>query len=178
MKQLFVLALLAFLLPACGSPSAPPAPTYTPFPTFTPYPTQTPYPTYTPFPTQTLIPTYTPYPTYTAMPTPPSPSATPLAIKAAESPAAPRCIMWNVVPSHIGETTCVRGNVTSTYKDPKSNAFFIDFDDSWSSFYAISFKYTWDNLKGQCVEISGKIAPYNGRPQIIVESRSQLQLCK
>ncbi len=42
MKRTFFLALLAFLLLACGTLELAPQPTYTPLPTYTPYPTSTP----------------------------------------------------------------------------------------------------------------------------------------
>ncbi len=171
MKHLIVLALLAFSLTSCAFASAPPLPTYTPFPTFPPDPTYTPCPTYTPYPT------YTPLP---AVPTPlPQPSQTILSTKTLEpQPVASKCIAWNVASSHVGDVTCVRGIVTSTYKDSKSNAFFINFDNSRDSFYSVSFRYSWGNLTGQCVEISGKIAPYNGRTQIVLQSKDQLEMCK
>jgi hypothetical protein len=183
MKHLFMLALLAFSLTSCASPSASPLPTHTPFPTYTPFPTFTPLPSLTPYPTFTPYPTLTAYPIYTPLPATPTslppPSRTPLSTKTIESqPVADKCIAWDVASSHIGETTCVRGIVTNTYKDAKSNAFFIDFDDARTSFYAISFRYVWGNVIGRCVEISGKIAPYNGRPQIVVESKDQLTMCE
>lgn len=76
----------------------------------------------------------------------------------------------------MNELTCVRGTVYSTFKS--GNTFFIDFDGSRTSFYAVSFNYSWDTLKGQCVELAGKISPYKGRPQIIIDSRDQLSMCK
>jgi DNA/RNA endonuclease YhcR with UshA esterase domain len=75
----------------------------------------------------------------------------------------------------MGETTCVRGVVYSTNKS--GSTFFIDFDNTRNSFYGVSFKHTWDDLRGKCVEISGKISPYRGRPQIIIEEREQLRGC-
>ena len=76
----------------------------------------------------------------------------------------------------MNEVTCVRGTVYATNKS--GSTFFIDFDNTRSSFYGVSFRHTWDNLKGQCVEISGRITPYNGRPQIVIESKDQLGMCK
>ncbi len=177
MKRIIMLVLLASSLTSCGLPVATPPPTYTPFPTQTPYPTFTPYPTYTLFPTLTPYPTFTPFPP-TATPRPEASQTLASTATVVAQTVATQCIAWNAAPSHVGETTCVRGIVTNTYKDAKSNAFFIDFDDSRTSFYAISFKYSWGNVIGRCVEISGDIAPYRGRPQIVVESRDQLRICE
>ena len=64
------------------------------------------------------------------------------------------------------------------YSTNKSgSAFFVDFDGTRNSFYGVSFKYTWDDLDGKCVELTGPISEYRGRPQIIVENREQLNLC-
>lgn len=76
----------------------------------------------------------------------------------------------------MNETTCVRGTVSSAMQN--GTTFFINFDNTRTSFYGVSFKYTFDNLKGKCVEISGKISPYNGRPQIVIDKQEQLQECK
>ena len=46
------------------------------------------------------------------------------------------------------------------------------------SFYGVSFRATWDNLKGKCIELSGKIAPYQDRPQIVIDSPKQLKYCE
>lgn len=76
---------------------------------------------------------------------------------------------------HLNETTCVTGIVTSATQN--GSTFFINFDNSRTSFYAVSFKYTWDNLKGKCVELHGKIVPYNGRPEIVIERQEQVRMC-
>ncbi len=85
------------------------------------------------------------------------------------------CISYKEAASHVGETTCVRGFVSSTNKS--GTAFFIDFDNARESFYAVSFKHTWDNLRGRCVEIAGKVSLFRGRPQIIIDDESQLSFC-
>ncbi len=86
------------------------------------------------------------------------------------------CISYKEAASHVGETTCVRGFVSSTNKS--GTTFFIDFDNARDSFYAVSFKHTWDNLRGRCVEIAGKVSLFRGRPQIIIDDESQLSFCK
>jgi len=165
MKRIAAIALFT-LLPAalvlsavegCAPPASAPLATYTPLPTYTPYPTYTPLPTYTPPPTSA--------PASAAKGPLPAPTA----------PAA-RCIAWTDAAAHMGETTCVRGTVYSTNKS--GSTFFIDFDNTRTSFYGVSFRQTWDNLRGKCVEISGKISPYNGRPQIIIDSQEQVSECE
>ncbi len=84
--------------------------------------------------------------------------------------------MWKDAAAHAGETTCVRGTVYSTSKS--GSTFFVDFDGTRASFYGVSFKWTWDDLRGKCVEISGKISPYNGRPQIVIDSKEQVKICE
>jgi hypothetical protein len=91
---------------------------------------------------------------------------------------APRCISWTQAAAHIGETTCVSGVVYKTAIDPKSGAFFIDFDNTYTSFYGVSFQWRWDGLTGQCVELYGTISTYNGRPQMVIESKDQLSGCR
>jgi hypothetical protein len=130
-------------------------------------------------------------PTSTPIATPPSiilgTSSTPISpptspVAGATLPAAPTqaataapCIAWKEAADHVGETTCVRGTVYSANKSVST--FFIDFDGARASFYGVSFRHTWDDLRGKCVEISGKISPYNGRPQIVIDNKEQVREC-
>ena len=125
----------------------------------------------------TSQPTYTPYPTYTPIPVPTLAPATPIPAARAAPPPAPaaQCITWTDAAAHMGETTCVRGTVYSTYQS--GSTFFIDFDNTRASFYGVSFRQTWADLRGRCVQISGKISPYNGRPQIIIDNKEQMKEC-
>ncbi len=86
------------------------------------------------------------------------------------------CISYKDANDHMGETTCVRGSVSSTGKSAAT--FFIYFDEAMDSFYAVSFNHTWDNLRGRCVEVSGKITLFRGRPEIILDNENQLSFCK
>lgn len=91
-------------------------------------------------------------------------------------PTSSSCISWQDAEAHMNETTCVSGIVYSTYDSGK--AFFINFSNSRSAFYAVAFPpLKWEGLKGRCVEISGKIVPYQGRAEIIINSVSQLKFC-
>lgn len=91
--------------------------------------------------------------------------------------APARCVSWRDAAKYTGLDTCITGIVYSTYNDPQSSAFFIDFDNSRSSFYGVSFKWIWNGLKGRCVELLGTVSTYNGRPQIIIDREEQLQPC-
>lgn len=115
-----------------------------------------------------------------------SPTPAPASIPTSTPTSAPtsltstpssRCLSSNDADAHIGQVTCVSGVVVSTYKDPNSSAFFIDFETARTGFYGVSFRYTWDNLRGQCVVIRGRIERFRGRPQIVIADRSQLSFC-
>ncbi len=162
MKRCILLVALALWLVSCTSPA----------PTLAPQATYTPLPTYTPYPTFTLVPIATSELVARPMntPTPKAASST----QASSSTAS--CIAWTDASDHLNETTCVRGTVSSASQN--GSTFFINFDNTRTSFYGVSFKYTWDNLRGKCIELSGKISPYNGRPQIVIDKQEQLQECK
>lgn len=125
-------------------------------------------------PTPTLRTSNTPRPAVTPAVRTPQPFVAPT-IPSGDALASP-CIAWQDAGAHINESTCVRGVVANTNKS--GSTFFIDFDNSRQSFYGVSFKHTWDGLKGQCVEISGKLESYRSRPQIVLENKSQLTFCK
>ena len=151
MKRFAAFVLLAWLLAACATTAPAPLPTYTPLSTYTPYPTYTP-------PRATSV--------------PPAAKAT---LPIAPASSAVECVAWKDAAAHVGETRCVRGTVYSTYQS--GSTFFIDFDGTRASFYGVSFRYTFDDLRGKCVEISGKISPYRGRPQIVIDSKEQVKEC-
>jgi hypothetical protein len=88
----------------------------------------------------------------------------------------PSCISWTEAGGHVGETTCVWGIVTSTYKSDK--AFFINFSETdYSVFNGVSFEYAWNNLDGKCTILRGPIETYKGRPQIILRDPDQVEFC-
>lgn len=160
MKRFALFAGIALLLVSCSSPMPAPQATYTPLPTYTPYPTFTPLAATSPLPTLRAS-------------TAPAPKTTPLPQTTAP---AQTCVAWKDAAVHMGETTCVRGVVSSTNKS--GSTFFIDFDNTRASFYGVSFTLTWDNLKGKCIEIYGKISPYRDRPQIVIEEQEQVRECR
>jgi len=86
------------------------------------------------------------------------------------------CLGYRDAPTHLNETTCVRGTVISAEKT--GSVFYIYFDDAATSFYAVSFNRTWDNLRGKCIEVSGKIALFRNRAQIVIDKEEQLSFCR
>ena len=100
-----------------------------------------------------------------------SPSSPPAPTRAANG-----CLGYKEASAHVNETTCVRGTVTSAEKN--GAVFFIYFDDTATSFYTVSFNRTWDNLRGKCIEVSGKIALFRNRAQIVIDKEEQFSLCK
>ena len=102
--------------------------------------------------------------------------APPAAAPAPTPRAASACVPYKDAGTRLNETLCVRGTVSSGEK--AGNNFFIYFDDSSTSFYAISFNHTWDNLRNKCVEINGKVALFRGRAQIVIDKLDQLSFCK
>jgi predicted small lipoprotein YifL len=113
----------------------------------------------------------TPTPTY-APPTPVPPKAAPI------SNPPPTCMSWQNARAYMNQNQCIQGVVYSTYQDTKSAAFFINYDNSSTSFYVVSFKWHWDGLQGRCIQVTGPIQLYNGRPQIIIENTAQLNPCQ
>lgn len=184
MQRCFLLTVFVLLLVSCSAPTATPTPL--PQATYTPLPTYTPYPTFTPVSQPTAQVVARPMNTATPKPTASSqaPSAasaaastsTPASTPNSNSTSTPKCIAWTDATDHMNETTCVRGTVYSAIQN--GSTFFINFDNTRASFYAVSFNYTWDNLKGKCIEISGKIVLYNGRPEIVIDKQDQLKMCQ
>jgi hypothetical protein len=164
MKRIVAIVLLVQLLAACAP--------ITVNITIGSTPTSAAPPSSTPISTPPSVPGTSSTPIST--PTSPVAGATLSAAPSSTASTAP-CIAWKEAADHVGEMTCVRGMVYSANKS--GSTFFIDFDGTRASFYGVSFKYTFDDLRGKCVEISGKISPYNGRPQIVIDSKDQVREC-
>ncbi len=87
-----------------------------------------------------------------------------------------RCIDWTEAAYHIGETTCVQGNVS--WAGVNGGTYFIDYGNTYTDFYGVSFDYTFQIKAGDCVAINGLIQTYKGRPEIIIRNPNQVQYCQ
>jgi hypothetical protein len=100
----------------------------------------------------------------------PQPTATQMKPTATSVPTKQVCVSWQDADKYIGTYRCVCGAVTHAYVDPQSNAFFLDFTDDHTAYYAVSFTCSWTDLVGRCVMICGLIQSYEGRPETVIEN--------
>lgn len=171
---------LMCLLIACA-PLTTPQPTRSPLiqPSATPT-TQLPTQATTVAPTATLSPTVTLSPTATAtsVPTQPTVQATVAPTRALASATPLPCISYRDAAQFVGKNACVTGNVSSATQS--GNTYFINFSAGRDSFYAVSFDLNPITLplnRGQCIKVIGQIELFNGRPQIVIRSASQVTSC-
>lgn len=91
------------------------------------------------------------------------------------------CIPFEQAPDHIGKTICVTGKVLKVAQTPKG-MFFLDFCENYKQcpFTVVVFRSSLNKvgdvraLEGQQIEITGKIKEWNGRAEIILKDRLQL----
>lgn len=150
MRKLLVgLVLLSVLVAACNS---------------TPTPTDTPKP-----------PTHSPTPTNTARP--PTHSLT-------STPMSPSCGL-HAVPSeragdYIGQIVTVQIDRAYCSYRPDINGsptFCNDAPYPAHDFTMLVWDQDWSDYDGRCVCVYGEVTPYKGKPQIVLESRSNVSLC-
>jgi DNA/RNA endonuclease YhcR with UshA esterase domain len=98
------------------------------------------------------------------------------------SPALAQTVPPQEAQVHVGETVIVRGKVDEVHTSGKNNTFL-----SFGGYYphqaftafiparnAAMFPNVHD-LQGKSVEVSGAIKDYKGKPEIVLESPSQLK---
>ncbi len=85
---------------------------------------------------------------------------------------------------HIGNTTTVRFHVSYTGSDSQGDEFLDPLQDYTSGFVVVVFsEYLSEfqpdpaqEFEGRTVDVTGTISKYDGHPQIVVSSPSQLSL--
>jgi len=145
-------------------------------PAFTPPPPPT---------TVTVTDTVTEMITETVTATPPSgPVITEPAKPKWLSPSDPNVINWADAGKYVGKTKTVEGTIVRTYRS-STNTIFLNFHDPYQGyFYAVIFASDLksfpfkpeDFYRGKEVRITGLIKLYQGSPEIIVESPSQIEV--
>jgi hypothetical protein len=97
------------------------------------------------------------------------------------SRATAECIPFDQARRHIGETECVTGRVLRV-KNGTAGVHYLDFCDDYRlcPFSVVVFSYDLKNvgdvreLAGKLVEVRGEVKEYDGRAEIVLESRRQL----
>jgi DNA/RNA endonuclease YhcR with UshA esterase domain len=87
------------------------------------------------------------------------------------------------VTSHVGEYATVRGEVSSVFESKKGN-YFLNMGGQYPHqlfsaviFSSSSSRFTdIEGLEGKTVEVTGKIKYYQGKPEIILNSASQIKV--
>lgn len=100
----------------------------------------------------------------------------------ASAAAAEACIPAEKAPEHVGRTRCVTGKVLAIRQLP-SGTTFLNFCENYRlcPFTVVVFRgdlrHVGDvrQLRGQVIEVQGKIQEYDGRPEIILRHPRQLR---
>ena len=98
-------------------------------------------------------------------------------------PSDPEVINWTDAGKYVGQTKTVEGTIVRAYRS--ANAIFLDFHDPYQGYFmAVIFKSDWTNFKFQPeifyknkeVRVTGLIKTYQGSPEIIVSSPTQVEV--
>ena len=92
------------------------------------------------------------------------------------------CIPFDQAPDHIGEKTCVTGQVLKV-KETRSGTFFLDFCEKYFTcpFTVVVFPSNLRDvgdvrlLQGKSLEIHGQVKHWGGRAEIILKDIRQLK---
>jgi len=99
------------------------------------------------------------------------------------NPSDPNVINWADAGKYVGQTKTVEGTIVRTYRS--ASAIFLDFHDPYQGYFmAVIFKSDWANFKFQPeifyknkeVRLTGLIKIYQGSPEIIVSSPTQIEV--
>jgi len=99
------------------------------------------------------------------------------------SPQTSECINYTEAGKHVGEYSCVVGEVDHVYISKRGNNFLnFCFNYKTCPFSAVIFSsdvHKFSNIKtynGKKVEITGLIKTYKGRAEIIINDPSQIKI--
>lgn len=112
-------------------------------------------------------------------------SATSQVTQAEWLPATNQVISWTDASNYVGQYVTVQGTIVYTYFSTYSDTTFLDFNYPYQGyFYAVIFSSDLGNFNFQPVSfylnkevrVTGTIQIYNGSPEIIVSSPSQIEV--
>ncbi len=94
-------------------------------------------------------------------------------------------ISWEDAAKHYGEYLTVEGTIVLTYNSGK--ACFLNFHSDWKKhFTVVIFASDFSKFpsppeeyyRGKKIQVTGRIKSYHGKPEIIVEDPSQIELLR
>jgi len=100
-------------------------------------------------------------------------------------PATTQVVSWDQASNYVGQYVAVEGTIVYTYYSSYSGTSFLDFHYPYQGYFAgVVFSSGAGNFKcsitdfylNKDVRITGTIQLYNGQPQIIVNSPSQIEV--
>ncbi|HNY97985.1 MAG TPA: hypothetical protein PKM84_02635 [Candidatus Pacearchaeota archaeon] len=101
--------------------------------------------------------------------------------------AAPRngCVSIEDAGNYVGRETCISGKILKVYTS-KSGTTFLDFCENYQTcpFTAVIFKSDYEKfsnlqeLEGETVVIKGLVKTYKGKPEIIINGSSQIEIAQ
>lgn len=98
------------------------------------------------------------------------------------APSLANTVPWSRAGAHVGQTLTVSGRVVST-RD-LGNLTFVNFTEDRSAFYVVVFRDAYrqfprppaEYLRGQTIQVTGRIKLHRDRPQIEVRHASQVKV--
>lgn len=86
------------------------------------------------------------------------------------------CVLWSQISlSDVGNTECVYGKVRNSWYSENSQAHIITFSKDSKSIYFIVYGYwTYEDLEGTCVYLTGKISKVNQTPVMYIPEGSSM----
>jgi len=99
------------------------------------------------------------------------------------NPSDPNVVNWADANKYVGQTKTVEGTIVRTYRS--ASAIFLDFHDPYQGYFmVVIFKSDWANFKFQPeifyknkeVRVTGLIKTYQGSPEIIASSPTQIEV--
>jgi len=100
-------------------------------------------------------------------------------------PATAQVVSWDQASNFVGQDVAVEGTIVYTYYSSYSGTYFLDFHYPYQGYFAgVIFSSGAGNFGcsitdfylNKDVRITGTIQLYNGQPQIIVSSPSQIEV--
>jgi len=92
-------------------------------------------------------------------------------------------VSWMDAARYVGQTKTVEGIIVRTFRS--GNAIFLDFHDPYQGYFmVVIFKSDWSNFKcqpevfykGKEIRVTGLIKTYQGSPEIIATSPTQIEV--